>query len=275
MQLPTNSFKTLLAKNTPLFGIWASFPSAATVEALTHSTYDWMLIDAEHSPLSIDCLHSQLQAAANGPCAVVVRPVCAEQQLMKRMLDLGVQSFMLPMIESAAHARAAVAYTRYPPGGVRGIAGATRASRYGRVDGYLQTAHTQIALVAQIETPAALEQIEAIGAVDGIDALFIGPNDLAATMGYPGELKHPVVTAAIDRAIVRIRSTGKAAGILVSTVEDAAHCVDQGVRMIACGSDVRLLTRAADEMGRRLKGLREPTLDLGKATHGNESAGSR
>lgn len=256
MQLPLNPFKALLARQQPAFGVWASFPGAATVEALTHSTYDWMLIDAEHAPVGIDTLHSQLQAAANGACAVVVRPVVAEQQLLKRMLDLGVQSFMLPMIESVEQARWVVACTRYPPAGVRGIAGATRASRYGRVDGYLQRAHTQVALLAQIETPAALEQVEAIANVDGIDGLFIGPNDLAAGMGHPGELKHPRVVAAIERAIDQISAAGKPAGILVSTVEDAAWYVEKGVRIVACGSDVRLLTRAADEMGRRLSGLR-------------------
>jgi len=256
MQLPLNPFKALLALREPVFGVWASFPSAATVEALTHSTYDWMLIDAEHAPIGIDTLHAQLQAAANGPCAVVVRPVVAEQQLLKRMLDLGAQSFMLPMIESEEQARRAVACTRYPPAGVRGIAGATRASRYGRVDGYLHGAHTQIALVAQIETPNAVDSIDAIAAVEGIDALFIGPNDLAAGLGYPGELKHPHVEAAVAHAIARILAAGKPAGILVSTTEDAGRFIDQGVRMVACGSDVRLLTRAADNMGRRLKGLR-------------------
>lgn len=256
MQLPVNTFKKSLLDNQPNFGVWASFPCSATVEALTHSPYDWMLIDAEHAPLGIDTLHAQLQAVGNGACQAVVRPPACERVLVKRLLDLGVQNFMFPMIESAAMAREAVAYTRYPPLGVRGIAGATRASRYGRIDRYLEMAHQQISIVAQIESPGAVDQAHAIASVEGIDAVFIGPNDLAASLGHPGNLKHPLVVSAINDTIARVRDAGKCAGILCSSVEDAGAYLALGVNLIACGSDVRLMTRAADDMGRRLQTLR-------------------
>jgi 4-hydroxy-2-oxoheptanedioate aldolase len=169
-----------------------------------------------------------------------------------------VQNFMFPMIETVEQAQAAVSFTRYPPYGVRGIAGATRASKYGRIDQYLQTAHTQVAVVVQLESRRAIENAQTIASVEGINACFIGPNDLAASMGHPGELKHPDVLSAIDAAIHAVQRAGKCVGMLCSSYEDAAHFHAKGVRMIACGSDARLLTRAADAMGSKLKTI--PTL---------------
>jgi len=263
MDLPVNPFKTLLASRRPAFGVWASFPSAATVEALAHSPYDWMLIDTEHAPVDLDTLHGQLQAAGNGLCLPVVRPAWSDRILIKRLLDIGVQNFMLPMIDSPEQAMDAVGYVRYPPRGVRGIAGATRASRYGRVERYLQQADAQIAVLAQIESPQAVGQAAAIAGVEGVDGLFIGPNDLAASLGYPGELRHPAVTHAIARVIDSVRPVGKTIGILAANVEDAAHYLGAGVTLIACGSDVRLLTRGADDMARRLQLLVQPALAAG------------
>jgi 4-hydroxy-2-oxoheptanedioate aldolase len=253
MKIAQNSFLQCLLKADAQFGIWASFPSSATVEALSHSTYDWMLIDAEHAPISLDTLHAQLQAATSGALEVVVRPPECQQTLVKRLLDLGVQNFMFPMIDTAEQALAAVSFTRYPPYGVRGIAGATRASKYGRIDQYLQTAHTQVAVVVQLESKLAIENAQAIASVEGVNACFIGPNDLAASLGYPGELKHPDVLSAIDAAIHAVKRAGKCVGMLCSSYEDAAHFHAKGVRLIACGSDARLLTRAADAMGSKLK----------------------
>jgi 2-keto-3-deoxy-L-rhamnonate aldolase RhmA len=258
MKIAQNSFLQGLLQAQSQFGVWASFPSNATVEALSHSTYDWMLIDAEHAPISIDTLHSQLQAASSGALEVVVRPPQCEQALVKRMLDLGVQNFMFPMIDTPEQAQAAVSYTRYPPHGVRGIAGAMRASKYGRIDKYLHTAHTQIAVIVQLESKTAVDNTNAIASVTGVNACFIGPNDLAASMGFPGELKHPEVQAAIDQAIRAVQQAGKCVGILCSSYEDAAHFHAKGVRLIACGSDTRLLTRAADALGSQLKAI--PTL---------------
>jgi 4-hydroxy-2-oxoheptanedioate aldolase len=263
MKITKNSFLEALKQNQAQFGIWVSFPSSATVEALSHSTYDWMLIDAEHAPISLDTLHAQLQAASSGAIEVVVRPPECQQTLVKRLLDLGVQNFMFPMIDTPEQALAAVSYTRYPPHGVRGIAGATRASKYGRIDQYLQTAHTQVAVVVQLESQRAIRNAKAIASVDGINACFIGPNDLAASMGYPGDLKHPAVLQAVDDAIAAVQQTGKCVGILCSSHEDAAHFYEKGVRMIACGSDARLLTRAADAMGSKLKTI--PTLNSAHA----------
>ena len=253
MKITKNAFLESLIQGQPQFGIWASFPCSATVEALSHSTYDWMLIDAEHAPISLDTLHAQLQAASSGALEVVVRPPECQQTLVKCLLDLGVQNFMFPMIDTPEQAIAAVSFTRYPPHGVRGIAGATRASKYGRIDQYLQTAHTQVAVVVQLESQKAIQNAQAIASVQGINACFIGPNDLAASMGYPGDLKHPAVTAAIDEAIHAVQQAGKCVGILCSSEADAVHFYNKGVRMIACGSDARLLTRAADALGSQLK----------------------
>ncbi len=258
MKIPKNAFLESLKQGQSQFGIWASFPCSATVEALSYSTYDWMLIDAEHAPISLDTLHAQLQAASSGALEVVVRPPECQQTLVKRLLDLGVQNFMFPMIDTPEQALAAVSYTRYPPHGVRGIAGATRASKYGRIDQYLHTAHTQVAVVVQLESLQAIRNARAIAEVDGINACFIGPNDLAASMGYPGDLKHPAVVAAVDEAIHAVQQASKCVGILCSSYEDAALFHAKGVRMIACGSDARLLTRAADAMGSKLKTI--PTL---------------
>lgn len=259
MDQPVNAFKTLLESRVPAFGVWASFPSAATVEALAHSPYDWMLIDTEHAPVDLGTLHAQLQAAGNGPCLAVVRPAWSDRVLIKRLLDIGVQNFMLPMIDSAEQARDAVRFVRYPPRGVRGIAGATRASRYGRIERYLQQADAQIALLAQIESPQAVSQAAEIAGVEGIDGLFIGPNDLAANLGYPGEIRHPAVSQAIQQVIDSVGPSGKTIGILAANLEDAAKYLAAGVTLIACGSDVRLLTRGADDMARRLQLLIQPT----------------
>lgn len=260
MKIAKNAFLESLVAGKSQFGIWASFPCSATVEALSYSTYDWMLIDAEHAPISMDTLHAQLQAASSGSLEVVVRPPECQQVLVKRLLDLGVQNFMFPMIDTSEQAVAAVSYTRYPPYGVRGIAGATRASKYGRIDQYLQTAHTQVAVVVQLESQKAIHNAKAIAKVPGINACFIGPNDLAASMGYPGDLKHPAVVEAVEEAIHAVQQASKCVGILCSTYEDAALYHGKGVRMIACGSDTRLLTRAADAMGSKLKTI--PTLGM-------------
>lgn len=274
MKIAKNAFLESLNQHQPQFGIWASFPCSATVEALSYSTYDWMLIDAEHAPISLDTLHAQLQAASGGSLEVVVRPPECEQTLVKRFLDLGVQNFMFPMIETPSQAQAAVSYTRYPPYGVRGIAGATRASKYGRIDQYLQTAHTQVGIVAQLESRQAVDNAHAIASVAGINACFIGPNDLAASMGHPGELKHPDVLQVIDQAIQAVKQAGKCVGILCSSHEDAMHFYAQGVRLIACGSDTRLLTRSADAMGSKLKSIPATCSEPRDTTASSESAQS-
>lgn len=255
MQLPTNPLKAKLTNPGICAGIWASFASTATVEALAHSSYDWMLIDMEHAPIDLALLHHQLAAATGGTCQPVVRPPWCDMVTVKRLMDLGVQSFMFPMIDTPEQARHAVSFTRYPPLGVRGIAGGTRATHYGRVTNYLATAHTQVCVVVQIESPSAVRHAQAICAVDGVDAAFIGPNDLAASMGYPGQLDHPDVQAAITEALAGIRAAGKAAGILATSVQDAQRYLARGATFIACGSDVRLLTQAADAMGTALKAL--------------------
>ncbi len=253
MKLIHNPVKHALSSGQAFSGVWASFPAACTVEALAYSTYEWMLIDCEHSAIDDGLLHQQLQAAYGSPCTPVVRLGSPDPAGLKRALDLGVQNFMFPMIESAEVAAEIVAMTRYAPHGKRGIAGATRATKYGRIDNYLATAHQEISVIVQIETPAGLANVKDIASVDGVDCAFIGPNDLAAAMGYPGELQHPRVQEAIANAAQQILQAGKAVGILAATLEDAQRYARMGIRMVACGSDVRLMTRAADAMGTALR----------------------
>jgi len=177
-----------------------------------------------------------------------VRPACNDTVLIKRLLDLGAQTLLIPYVQSADEARAAVAAMRYAPRGIRGVAGLTRASRFGAVEGYVQRAEEELCLLVQVETAQALTQIEAIAAVDGVDGLFIGPNDLSATMGFPGQVAHPAVVAAIEDALRRIDATGKAAGILVLDPAFAKLCMGWGSRVTCVGVDVVTLATAVQEL---------------------------
>ena len=183
-------------------------------------------------------IHGQLQAMASGTAAPVVRPPWNDAVAFKRLLDLGVQNFVVPFVQNADEARRAVAATRYPPRGIRGVAVATRANRYGRVTDYLQRASDEICIHVQLETRTALANLAEIAAVDGVDGLFIGPSDLAADLGHLGDSAHPEVRAVIDDAIVRIRQAGKAPGILAPIEADARHWLDLGATFVAVGSDL-------------------------------------
>ncbi|MBC8056693.1 MAG: HpcH/HpaI aldolase/citrate lyase family protein [Rhizobiales bacterium] len=253
-QLPVNAFKRALQNGQTSIGLWNSLASAATVEVIAGAGFDWVLVDMEHSPNDLPLLHAQLQALAGNPdTAPVVRPPWNDMVTMKRLLDLGVQNFLVPCVQNAAEAAAAVSHTRYPPLGVRGFASASRATNYGRIAQYWQHAHEQICVLVQVETVAALEQIEAIAAVDGVDGIFIGPGDLSASMGYLGQPSHPEVVRTIDAAMRRIHATGKPSGFLTGDEALAKHYIAMGCRFVAVGADVVLLARAADALRARFK----------------------
>jgi len=254
MNLPENAFKRALRAGKPQIGLWSSLSSNYTVEVIAGAGFDWILLDSEHSPADIENLLTQLQAAAPYPTHPVVRVPWNDMVTIKRVLDIGAQSLLVPYVSTAEEARAAVSYTRYPPTGVRGVAGTTRATRFGRIPEYARRAHEEICLLVQVETQQALDNIDAISAVDGVDGIFIGPADLHASLGHPGEIANPKVKPLIDDAIRRIRKRGKAPGILTPNEADARHWLECGALFVAVGADVGIFARGAEALAAKFKG---------------------
>jgi 4-hydroxy-2-oxoheptanedioate aldolase len=251
MDLPQNHFKRALAEGRQQIGLWCSLPGAYVAEAVAGSGFDWLLLDTEHSPGDPLTVMTQLQAVAPYPVSAVVRPASNDAVLIKRFLDLGAQSLLIPYVQDAAEAAAAVAAMRYPPEGIRGVSGVTRATRFGRVAGYARRAHEELCLLVQIETQQALDQLEQIAAVDGVDGVFIGPADLAASLGHAGEPGHPKIKAIIEQAVGRIRACGKPAGILTPDTAFAARCIELGTTFTAVGVDANILARSTEALAKQ------------------------
>ena len=251
--MPVNRLKRALAGGQLQIGLWSTLASHIAAEVSAGSGFDWLLLDIEHAPNDVSTVHRQLQAMQSSPASAVVRPAWNDPVVFKRLLDIGVQSLLVPFVQNAEDARRAVAATRYPPHGIRGVATTTRANRYGRVRDYLARAHDEICVVVQIETRAALAGLESIAEIEGIDGLFIGPSDLAADMGHLGQNSHPEVTAAIEDAVARIVRTGKAAGILASVEADARHWIEAGCRFVAVGNDTGILARQTEALAAKFK----------------------
>jgi 4-hydroxy-2-oxoheptanedioate aldolase len=254
MDLPTNAFKHAIAAGRLQIGLWSSLASNIGAEIVSDSGFDWILFDSEHSPNEVPGLLTQLQAAARGTATPIVRPAWNDPVLIKRILDIGAQSILVPYVQNAEEARRAVAAVRYPPAGIRGVAAASRASRYGRVTDYLKKADTEICLLVQVETRAALDELEAIAAVAGVDGVFIGPSDLSASFGHIGNPQHGEVQAALEQAVKRLKAAGKPAGILTPSEEEARRYIAWGYTFVAVGSDIGLLARGADALARKFKG---------------------
>ncbi|MBI2297093.1 MAG: HpcH/HpaI aldolase/citrate lyase family protein [Betaproteobacteria bacterium] len=252
MELPVNRFKRALKAGKPQIGIWSSFSSHIVAEVLAHAGFDWVLLDTEHSPNELPMVQAQLQAMTGGTATPIVRPAWNDMVLIKRYLDIGAQTLLLPYVQTVEEARNAVRYTRYPPQGVRGVAGSTRAAGYGRIKDYMKRAHEELCVLVQAETRLALKNLEAIAAVEGIDGVFIGPNDLAADLGHLGNWQHPDVWKAMEDAAKRIRSAGKAPGILVGEA-DGKRCLDAGFLFVAVGADVGMLVRGSDALAAKYK----------------------
>jgi len=252
--LPPNSFKAALAEGRPQVGLWSSLCSNITAEILAESGFDWILIDTEHAPNEVPGVLSQLQAMRGGTAEPVVRCAWNDTVLMKRILDIGARSILVPFVQNAQEAEAAVAATRYPPLGRRGVSVAPRANRYGRVSDYHRKAHLDICVLVQVETRAAVGQIEAIAAVDGVDGIFIGPSDLAADLGHLANTRHPEVQGLIAQSCARIRAAGRGAGMLTGDPEEAARYFDMGFTFVAVGSDLGILAQGA---AKRAADLRE------------------
>lgn len=249
----TNHLKLALSAGKPQIGLWASLSSNYTAEVIAAAGFDWILVDTEHSPADLENVLGQLQALARYPTSPVVRVPWNDMVTIKRFLDIGVQSLLIPTVNTAEEAKNAVAYTRYPPDGLRGVAAATRGTAFGRIKNYFKIAHQDICVIVQAETRQALDNIEAIAAVEGVDCVFIGPADLHASLGYPGERSHKDIVPLIDEAIRRIAKAGKAPGILADTEENARRWLSLGALFVGVGSDVGLLARAADALAARFK----------------------
>ena len=252
----TNTLKRALRDGRAQIGLWSSLSSHVTVEVIAGSGFDWLLLDTEHSPNELTMVHGQLQAMQGSAASAVVRPAWNDPVLFKRLLDIGVQSLLVPWVQNADEAKRAVEATRYPPQGIRGVATTTRATRYGRLKDYLKRANEEICVIVQIETRTALGHLESIAAVDGVDGLFIGPGDLAADLGHLGDSAHPDVRRAIDNAIGRIVKTGKFAGILAPVEADARHWLQLGCLFVAVGSDAGILARQSEALAAKFKPTR-------------------
>jgi len=252
VELPVNQFKRNLAAGRPQIGLWMSFFAHQVVELCANSGFDWMLLDTEHSPNDPHMVHTQLMAAKGGTAHAVVRPAWNDLVMIKRFLDLGAQTLLLPYVQTPEEAHAAVQATRFPPDGMRGVAGSTRAAGFGRIKDYLNRANAEMCVLVQVETRKSLDNLDAICKTDGVDGVFIGPNDLAADLGHRGNIPHPEVQSAIADAIKRIRAHGKAPGILVGEA-DGQRMLDLGALFVAVGSDTGLLRMAADGLASRFK----------------------
>ena len=231
----------------------ATAARASSTELVAGSGFDWILLDTEHSPNDLESVLQQLQAAAPYPTHPVVRVPWNDMVTIKRYLDIGAQSLLIPYVQNAEEAKAAVAHVRYPPEGVRGVAGATRATRFGRVKDYAKRAHEEICVLVQVETQTALDSLEKIAAVDGVDGVFIGPADLHASLGYTGETNNPKVMPVIDDAIRRIRKCGKAPGILTGVEADARRWIDCGGLFVAVGADTGVLARGTEALAAKFR----------------------
>jgi 4-hydroxy-2-oxoheptanedioate aldolase len=251
--LPPNSFKAALITQKPQIGLWSALCSNIAAEILAGSGFDWIVIDTEHAPNEIPGVLGQLQAMTAGTAEPVVRCAWNDAVLIKRILDLGARSLLVPFVENAEEARRAVATTRYPPRGNRGFAAAPRANRFGRIANYHRSAHEEICVLVQVETPAALAEVEAIALVEGVDGIFIGPGDLAAALGHLANPAHEEVQGAIADGCTRIRSTGKSAGILTSDPQQALRYLESGFTFVAVGSDVGVLSNATQELATKFR----------------------
>ena len=257
--LSPNLFKRALQQGQTQIGLWVGLADDNVAEALAGCGFDWLLLDAEHGPNDVRTVLSQLRAVAPYPVHPVVRPVEGRTALVKQYLDVGAQTLLVPMIDSAEQARQMVRAMRYAPAGVRGMGAAlARASRWNQVPRYVHLADDEMCLLVQAETTEALSHLAEIAQVDGVDGVFFGPADLSASMGYRGQANHPAVQQAITEGIATVRAAGKAAGILMADPVQARHYLAAGAQFVAVGVDTTLLVSAATALARNYQAASEP-----------------
>jgi 4-hydroxy-2-oxoheptanedioate aldolase len=260
MDMPVNTFKLRLQSSEAQIGLWLGLADTYCAELAANAGFDWLLIDGEHAPNDLRGMLGQLQAVAPYPSHPVIRPVIGDTALIKQVLDIGVQTLLVPMVESAEQARELVRAIHYPPKGVRGVGSAlARASRWNSIPGYLDKADEQMCLLVQIENQEGLANLDAIASVEGVDGVFIGPADLSASMGFRGNPGHPQVQAAIEDAIARIQKAGKAAGILSADQKLAKRYIELGAAFVAVGVDTTVLMRGLQTLAATFKDAPAPT----------------
>ena len=243
-----NSFKRDLLAGNRLIGLWSSLASPITMEVLGLAGYDWLLLDGEHSPNDVLTFVPQLMALKDSRSAPVARPASNNEIELKRLLDAGFYNFLIPFVETVEQASRAVAATRYPPQGIRGVSVSQRSNRYGTVPDYLKGINEQICVLVQIESRKGMAAVRNIASVDGVDGVFIGPSDLAAALGHLGNPKHPEVQDAIAALFAEVRACGKASGILTPVEEDARRYLEWGASFVAVGSDLGLFRNATQAL---------------------------
>ena len=244
-EITPNPFKSGIAKGQPQVGLWSTLSSPTSAEVIAGAGYDWLLFDSEHSPVDTPGLIEILRAA-NGCNHAAVRVPWNDAVMIKKALDIGAQTLFVPFVQTPQEAEQAVQSCRYPQAGIRGVAGSTRASGYGRTKDYLHKASDEICVILQVETREALEQIEEIATVPGVDGIFIGPSDLSASYGHLGAPTHPEMQRVLQQAAATLKSIGVPAGILAGSAEQANQYFDWGYTFVAAGVDTTLLVQAVD-----------------------------
>ena len=252
MKLPANTFLDAIRAKKPQIGLWVSLGSGFSVEAVAGAGFDWLLIDMEHAPTELGAVIAQMQAVAAYDSSVIVRPPWNDPVMVKRLLDGGAQNVLFPMVQSVAEAELAAASMAYPPSGVRGVSGLTRATRFGRVEGYFAQANDALGTIVQVETQAALAQVAQFGAVDGVDGVFFGPADIGADMGILGNPNDPAIWDAIRPAAKVLMDAGVPVGTLVFDADFAKRLLGEGFTFVACGSDLQILARGVDALRARM-----------------------
>jgi len=252
MELEKNRFRQALATGKTQYGFWLGLPDNTVAEMAAAAGFDWLLIDHEHGPFELRDILVQLQAMAPYPVAPVVRPACGDPALLKKLLDIGVQSLLVPMVDAPEQARELVSAVRYPPAGKRGLGTSmARAARWNQIHDYARQANGEICLIVQAETARAMDNLNAILAVDGVDGVFIGPSDLSASLGRPGDPGHPEVVSAISEGLRTIRAAGKYAGLLCLDPALVDNYVEQGADFVGVGVDTLVLSRGMRRIAAR------------------------
>src|SRR5580658_6588945 len=254
MEIKKNTFKAAIGNARAQIGLWLGLTDPICAEIAAGAGFDWLLIDGEHAPNDVRSILAQLQAVAPYAVHPIVRPVSGDVQLIKQLLDIGAQTLLVPMVESAEQAKLLVAAMRYPPAGIRGVGAAlARASQWNRIPNYLHEANHQMCLLVQVETPLGLKNLDSIAAVEGVDGVFIGPADLSAALGHLGNIGHPDVQMAIDNAIRRICIGCDAAGTITNDEAKARHYLSLGCKFLAVGLDGNLLMNATQNLAAKFK----------------------
>lgn len=248
-----NQFRSDLRAGIRLIGCWAQLASPITAEVLGLAGFDWLLFDGEHAPNEVGTFIPQLMAIKGSRSAAVVRPAANDPVIIKRLLDIGFYNFLIPLVDSIEDARRAVASTRYPPTGIRGVANSHRSNMFGTFSDYHATINDHVGVVVQIETMNAVREIDGISAVDGVDAVFVGPSDLSAALGHLGDPNHPDVQEAIHKIFSRAKANGKASGILAPVEAEARRYLEMGATLVAVGSDLGLFRSSTQALCDRFR----------------------